>query len=46
MEDLDGARAASLAVAAGFGLDDLVVYNRRGPLTLRWGLLRSTNVVS
>jgi Protein of unknown function (DUF664) len=26
----------SRAAAAGYGVDDLVLHNRRGPLTLRW----------
>jgi hypothetical protein len=28
--------AESRAAAAAYGLDDLVLHNRRGPLTLRW----------
>lgn len=30
------ARADADAAVAGLGLDDLVLHNRRGPLTLRW----------
>jgi hypothetical protein len=34
--DFHAACAESRAAAAGYGLDDLVLHNRRGPLTLRW----------
>jgi len=36
IEDFRAACAESRAAAAGYGLDDLVLHNRRGPLTLRW----------
>jgi uncharacterized protein DUF664 len=35
-DDFRAACAESRAIAAGYGLDDLVLHNRRGPLTLRW----------
>jgi hypothetical protein len=35
-EDFRAACAESRAAAAEFGLDDLALHNRRGPLTLRW----------
>ncbi len=35
-DDFHAACAESRAAAAGYGLDDLVLHNRRGPLTLRW----------
>jgi hypothetical protein len=35
-EDFHAACAESRAAVAGRGLDDLVLHNRRGPLTLRW----------
>jgi hypothetical protein len=34
--DFAAACDESRAAAAGYGLDDLVLHNRRGPLTLRW----------
>jgi len=34
--DFAAACEESRAAAAGYGLDDLVLHNRRGPLTLRW----------
>jgi Protein of unknown function (DUF664) len=34
--DFTAACEESRAAAAGYGLDDLVLHNRRGPLTLRW----------
>jgi uncharacterized damage-inducible protein DinB len=34
--DFAAACQESRAAAAGYGLDDLVLHNRRGPLTLRW----------
>ena len=34
--DFHAACAESQRAAAGYGLDDLVLHNRRGPLTLRW----------
>jgi Protein of unknown function (DUF664) len=34
--DFHAACAESRAAAAMYGLDDLVLHNRRGPLTLRW----------
>jgi uncharacterized damage-inducible protein DinB len=34
--DFHTACAESQRAAAGYGLDDLVLHNRRGPLTLRW----------
>jgi hypothetical protein len=34
--DFHAACAESRACVAGYGLDDLVLHNRRGPLTLRW----------
>jgi hypothetical protein len=36
INDFHAACAESRAAAAGYGLDDLVMHNRRGPLTLRW----------
>ncbi len=35
-DDFSAACAESRTAAAGYGLDDLVLHNRRGPLTLRW----------
>jgi Protein of unknown function (DUF664) len=35
-EDFAAACDESRVAAAGYGLDDLVLHNRRGPLTLRW----------
>lgn len=35
-EDFHAACDESRAAAAEYGLDDLVLHNRRGPLTLRW----------
>jgi hypothetical protein len=34
--------AESRAAAAGYGLEDLVLHNRRGPLTLRWVYVHMT----
>ena len=34
--DFAAACEESRAAAAGYGLEDLVLHNRRGPLTLRW----------
>jgi hypothetical protein len=34
--DFAAACDESRAAAAGYGLDDLALHNRRGPLTLRW----------
>jgi hypothetical protein len=34
--DFRAACAESRSAAAAYGLDDLVLHNRRGPLTLRW----------
>ena len=36
VENFHAACAESRAAAAGYGLDDLVSHNRRGPMTLRW----------
>jgi hypothetical protein len=36
IEDFHAACAESRSAAAGYGLDDLVMHNRRGPLTMRW----------
>jgi uncharacterized damage-inducible protein DinB len=35
-DDFHAACAESRSAAAGYGLDELVLHNRRGPLTLRW----------
>ena len=34
--DYAAARAEADEIAVGIGLDELVVHNRRGPMTLRW----------
>jgi hypothetical protein len=34
--DFAAACEESRAAAAGYGLEDLVLHNKRGPLTLRW----------
>lgn len=34
--DYEQVCAEAREIAAGFGLDDLALHNRRGPLTLRW----------
>ncbi len=36
IDDLHAACDQSRHAAAAYGLDDLVLHNRRGPLTLRW----------
>jgi hypothetical protein len=40
--DYRAAWAESAAVADEHGLDDLVLHNRRGPMTLRWVYLHAT----
>lgn len=36
LDELAAARAESDRVAEAYGLDDLALHNRRGPLTVRW----------
>ena len=40
--DFAAACEESRAAAAGYGLDDLVLHNKRGPLTLRWVYVHMT----
>ena len=40
--DFTAACEESRAAAAGYGLEDLVLHNRRGPLTLRWVYVHMT----
>lgn len=40
--DFAAACAESRAAASGYGLEDLVLHNRRGPLTLRWVYVHMT----